>query len=772
MKYKKIEKAEAPKTKRKGQVTIVQELDDITILNCYNSGALCFRHCVVLKTGEHATWYTAGYARRYSGYMDTEAKWTENTLLTAYGFREWWEKEQYRINCWTGRAREKYNDIFKPSNSKDGQEILNTIKKLHKDKYWTSYQYDTWIDMLDRLEKEYDLAKRENAKQRKERRIRERMELIQGYPAGWEEWASSLAMGGSGLALHNPETDMWCCSECGQANMREKFQDENGQQVRANRAAICPECGAKVRVSSKRKKKEEREYSTAVSFLQDINDSFSVMRHFKFYVYCDADNAKQTDWHETVRLLMYKGNPLNPPKKKFELYYNHYTAGTRKDSFSYYANRGCEDWGDTNPSSQRMGAEYLFNDPTEIVNALASTDYAAWGRSFIAMAAKGMKANYNNLMACADLRLAGMTELLVKGRFYRLAAETSERIWPMAGSYFGDLDIKANDILGVMGLEDMQSVNRLRDINGGMKCLYWLRFSERSGKRIPQETLEWLVDNNVGLRSFRNFGSSLESEESKIFLLMSPEQAMNYIKKQQANGYKGMEASKVIDQWEDYMEMAAKLKKKTSDPLIYKPADLKARHDEYVEECEKKRSIIEARQNKEKAKKMAVDILKRFPTSEKILKEIKPKFEWENDNYKIVVPKTLVDIIYEGNALHHCAGATDRYFDRICQHETYICFLRQKKRPKEPYYTIEVEPGGTIRQHRGMYDEEPEIEIVKPALQEWQKEIRKRMKKEDKARAKKAEQLRNENIAYLREHINEKNNRRVLEGLEEDLMAL
>ena len=48
----------------------------------------------------------------------------------------------------------------------------------------------------------------------------------------------------------------------------------------------------------------------------------------------------------------------------------------------------------------------------------------------------------------------------------------------------------------------------------------------------------------------------------------------------------------------------------------------------------------------------------------------------------------------------------------------------------------------------------------------------KRMKKKDKDRAKESERKRVENIAYLKEHINEKNNRRVLEGLEEDLMAL
>ncbi|MFR6220322.1 MAG: hypothetical protein ACLUKO_26930 [Enterocloster bolteae] len=39
------------------------------------------------------------------------------------------------------------------------------------------------------------------------------------------------------------------------------------------------------------------------------------------------------------------------------------------------------------------------------------------------------------------------------------------------------------------------------------------------------------------------------------------------------------------------------------------------------------------------------------------------------------------------------------------QRETYICFPGRLSRI--PYYTIEVEPGGTIRQHRSYLDEEP-----------------------------------------------------------------
>jgi len=72
------------------------------------------------------------------------------------------------------------------------------------------------------------------------------------------------------------------------------------------------------------------------------------------------------------------------------------------------------------------------------------------------------------------------------------------------------------------------------------------------------------------------------------------------------------------------------------------------------------------------------------------------------------------------------------------------------------------------RQHRGMYDEEPEIEKVKPALREWQKEIKRRMKEEDKKKAEVSKRKRAENILDLEK----KNNTRVLKGLMEDLMDI
>ena len=755
MKHKQIEKTPPVKTRKGGWATTVQEVDGITVLNIFVNKNLTVRHCVDVRTGEHETWHAEKPAHGPVGAVSPY--WSTENIYGAYNIGEYWERWNTRYSVSNGREKRQR---FMIADRKTEKELEKKIREANKRDHWMD---SSWDRMLDQIETDYDRDKRENAQQRKIRRINDLMEEIGvcGLPHGFLEWGADKAMGGMHVAIYEPGSEKWGCSGCGIQAERWQYVDTAGQQVKTYGTAICPNCGKPVYMCAKSKNEVTRYYDTDVCLLQNTSDDFSVMRHFKIRTECTATAAHDIDWHETVRLIMYRDDPRG---RNYKIYYNHCRASKPLDTkrtYYGYDSFGCEDWGEHNPANHRIVSEYMWSDPVGIRQALKGTHYAEWERCFPLFATCGMKLNYNNLMACADRRIADIAELLFKGRFYHLLFDTSERIWTYAGSYFGALDIKGSNILEVMQTDDMQMINRLRNIDGGESELHWLRWAAANGKKISQATLEWIVKNKVTLM-----------ESDTMLKYFTPEQMMNYVMKQRGLGYKGFTPTQIMGQYGDYISMAAKLGKKLEDELIYKPTDLKLRHDEYVEECTKRAAAIEARQNKDRARRMAKDMRKRFPESEKILVEIKPLLEWENEDYKIIVPKTLVDIIFEGNQLHHCAGSTDRYFDRICQHETYICFLRKKDKPKEPYYTIEVEPGGVIRQHRGAFDEEPEIEKVKPALKEWQREIRKRMKKKDRERAKESERKRVENIAYLKEHINEKNNRRVLAGLEEDLMAL
>lgn len=190
------------------------------------------------------------------------------------------------------------------------------------------------------------------------------------------------------------------------------------------------------------------------------------------------------------------------------------------------------------------------------------------------------------------------------------------------------------------------------------------------------------------------------------------------------------------------------------------------RHDEAVEEIRKQRMLEQLERDKEANEEAARKMGEKYPGAEAVLEEIRDKYEYQNEDYMMIVPRRLIDIAAEGNALHHCAGSSERYYERIMHRETYICFLRRRTEPEVPYYTIEVEPGGTIRQHRSHFDEEPGIEEIRGFLREWQKVIRKRLTEEDHRLARESEIKRQKNIDELKE----KNNTRVLKGLEEDFM--
>ena len=171
-------------------------------------------------------------------------------------------------------------------------------------------------------------------------------------------------------------------------------------------------------------------------------------------------------------------------------------------------------------------------------------------------------------------------------------------------------------------------------------------------------------------------------------------------------------------------------------------------------------------ENKELRQREAEKMREKYPQAEKNLDAIRERYEYQNEEYVITVPHDLVEIIEDGQALHHCAGASERYFDRIESQETYICFLRRAESPGIPFYTIEVEPSGTIRQHRSYLDEEPGIDEIRGFLREWQKTLKKRLTQEDKRLAKISKEKREQNIRELEE----KNNTRVLRGLAEDFM--
>ena len=116
-----------------------------------------------------------------------------------------------------------------------------------------------------------------------------------------------------------------------------------------------------------------------------------------------------------------------------------------------------------------------------------------------------------------------------------------------------------------------------------------------------------------------------------------------------------------------------------------------------------------------------------------------------------MAPRGLGDILAEGDALHHCIASSDRYMERMERHESYILFLRKAQAPERPYYTMEIEPNGTVRQIRTEFDRQNEdIQEARKFLREWQEILAGRLTAADRERAQKSSILRMEEFAELR----------------------
>lgn len=105
-------------------------------------------------------------------------------------------------------------------------------------------------------------------------------------------------------------------------------------------------------------------------------------------------------------------------------------------------------------------------------------------------------------------------------------------------------------------------------------------------------------------------------------------------------------------------------------------------------------------------------------------------YSYNDSKYAIIPPTNPEDILMEGVALNHCVAKTSMYLKRMYNHESYILFLRKTDDEDTPWYTLEIEPGGVIRQKRTQFDNiNKDFDDALPFLKEWQQHIENLTKK-------------------------------------------
>lgn len=335
-------------------------------------------------------------------------------------------------------------------------------------------------------------------------------------------------------------------------------------------------------------------------------------------------------------------------------------------------------------------------------------------------------------------------EKVVKAGLFRLADDLLRGKGDFTESDTGKL-IKSLQI-------DKHRLQRLRKVQGGVQYLKWLQYEKKYGRDISDEDINWFVENHFTADDFQF-----------IIDRMSPRQIKNYLIKQQMNS--GEEPGDVLRTWKDYLSMAQRANMDVNDAIIYRASRLYQRHQELVQIIEDMDAAIKAQ-----------EIIAKYEGIDKILLEEREKYEYQDEEYAIIAPEKVEDILHEGNALHHCVDKGEYYFDRIVKRESFILFLRKAENIEKPYYTLEVEPGGTIRQKRTEYNRQlDDIKQAESFLRRWQIEIRKRMTEEDWGLADQSKELRMKELKEMREnkvivHGGAFGGKLLADLLEEDLM--
>lgn len=461
------------------------------------------------------------------------------------------------------------------------------------------------------------------------------------------------------------------------------------------KTGTCPKCHKPITYKSSGKIKTLTTGYYDVQLVQNI-DGGIVIRHFCVSKGWHGSLNATLYIHENARTLIVDGI-----KRQYfwELYKNVEHRWCKEDFGNYYG------W--------QNGLIYPGNmhhlSKTGLIHS-ALPDVVKHDRETSAAVADWIDAERHNtnIERCAKVGLYQLADDMVKGKAHIK-------------------NHNATELTKALGIDRMR-LSRLVAQNGGYLYLSYLQFEKAHNTIYSDDMLLNLTR------------EKLHPADLNIMLKnMTLVKAYNYLVKQSDEKDKN-QLSQALTTYCDYMNMAEKLKMDTSSEQIFKPKNLKKAHDQAVDML-----------NKKGWEGTAKEAAKKFPKVNKELPRLS-KYEYKGSAYQIVAPRTITDIVREGSLLGHCIHTCDFYYQRIETRESFIMFLRKNDDPEKPWYTLECEPSGNIRQKRTVGDNQnDDLKAAVPFLHEWQQWLQKILSEEDKKLAKISEKKRKENYKKIRE---------------------
>lgn len=486
------------------------------------------------------------------------------------------------------------------------------------------------------------------------------MSLIPDIPKDFEKWAFTDAV--PQYMYYEYGKRIGLCTCCGKHH-------ELKEQPKYGKEGICPGCKRKVQYRTYKKKGRIHDWEYA-ALIQKIPGGY-VLRFFTLNQLIEQGTRSYGGMSEKIRIT------YNEQWNRQAIYSYHRYKMTNKirwcngyEYLSVYGGRKEEERCRLYPRNLRKilkGSKLEYSGMPEF----ARTGIEFYQQDFIDKAKE----------------YAGI-EKLIKAEFYNLTNSC------ISYGSRAPIDLYQKRVKKVLGLTG-EYYNMIRDKDPTWREYEVTEQCQDVGIRATWEQIQRMS------QYARNFAIYMRHS--------TPYKMLKYIEGLKSEGPCAMRNQEVND-YHDYLQLAAGLGYNLDDDWILYPKNLKERHDQLTEEQNERKVELEKKSDDKKDRKLKRTIKRKGWT----------RYEMETEELLIRLPECAREIRKEGNAQHHCVAT---YMDRMVAGETCILFIRKKEDPDKSYYTVEVRDNEVI-QVRGKYNVAPS-EDVEEFMKIFKKNLRK-----------------------------------------------
>ena len=168
--------------------------------------------------------------------------------------------------------------------------------------------------------------------------------------------------------------------------------------------------------------------------------------------------------------------------------------------------------------------------------------------------------------------------------------------------------------------------------------------------------------------------------------------------------------------YDDYLKCCKALNLNLSDTKVIYPNDFKRMHDLRSDEYKAHQAKIDRRKR--------AKLYKSFREKAQRAKQ----YEYSNENYMIIVPTEISDLIREGDVLSHCVGKMG-YDKKMADGVSLIMFCRKTSDPTVPFVTVEYRlDKKALNQCYGFKDSRPNDDVIE-FVNSWAADLTQKLQK-------------------------------------------